>query len=877
VLSAHEAKDALRNQMLLDELCVIEKNLALLAEPKRIDLKAILEFEKKYRAQIQNRHKHIIPPHFDSARKIPIDSLYVEPSFIAVNKKQSESPNLLKMTNFLSIIYRSVLLGTPGGGKSTLSMKLCHDLAASYSGRLLGNRQVTPVLVILRDYGAEKKSHNYSLLQYIEAMATSKYQITPPKGAFEYLLLNSRVVIVFDGLDELLDTSDRQVISSDIESFCSLYPNVPVLVTSREVGYEQAPLDEAKFDIFRLAPFDDKQVQEYVGKWFKLEKDLTQQEQTKRTKMFIEESRIVPDLRSNPLMLALMCNIYRGENYIPRNRPDLYDKCATMLFERWDKGRGIYVSLPFEVHIKPAMMYLAHWIYSNGALQSGVTEGDLIAKTTDYLFPKRYEDRDEAEEKASEFIKFCRGRAWVFTDTGTTKSGERLYQFTHRTFLEYFTASHLVRNNPTPDKLKEVLVPRIIKREWDVVAQLSFQLQNKNIEGAGDELLLNLINQSSLSNFEGDWNLLLFGARCLEFIVPTPKTVRIITESSIDKALDWGVKFIKKELNIPANRSDGCYEPQELICPILLAANENRPTIADTLEKKLNECIENWSYPDIVAPIEFILNIRFNMLLFSRSVQPELIKFWVDITERIYNKYSKKIQELCPKEFPICTDILFRSKIALSDFVNWHGISAIFRSREYILFPNLHSISLAEYLIDIILGSYYREITESHLEEQFSKLKEIGNTLNSFPTPWFTENDDFVFFSFHWINMGKWNRPVKTKKLKGLDKDVLFGVFVLFATLLEVIKKQVNFEEKLEGIEKSRNPFFDNMCMIFLARFKSIDQDMIEKEISKRNFAGKQRDLIYQWIRKEINFTGDKVGIPASSKISIHKGTGDVP
>jgi hypothetical protein len=133
-------------------------------------------------------------------------------------------------------------------------------------------------------------------------------------------------------------------------------------------------------------------------------------------------------------MLALMCNIYRGESYIPTNRPDVYEKCAVMLFERWDKGRGIRVTLPIEAHIRPAMMHLAHWIYADEALQSGVTEQRLVAKTTDYLCPKRFEDRDEAEGAAKQFIEFCRGRAWVFTDTGTTKEGDRLYQFTHRTF-----------------------------------------------------------------------------------------------------------------------------------------------------------------------------------------------------------------------------------------------------------------------------------------------------------------------------------------------------------------------------------------------------------------------------------------------------------
>jgi predicted NACHT family NTPase len=265
---------------------------------------------------------------------------------------------------------------------------------------------------------------------------------------------------------------------------------------------------------------------------------LTSEQQKEKAKNYIEESEIVPDLRSNPLMLALMCNIYRGENYIPQNRPDVYEKCTTMLFERWDKGRGIHVSLPFEAIIKPAMMYLAHWIYANESLQGGVTERDLIIKATDYLCGRRFEDRDEAERAAREFIEFCRGRAWVFTDTGTTKTGEKLYQFTHRTFLEYFTASHLVRIYPTPDRLGKMLLPKIALREWDIVAQLAFQIQNKNVEGAGDELLMMLIDPINHETDKIKWNMVSFAGRCLEFLIPIPKVTRSITSASIDMLFD---------------------------------------------------------------------------------------------------------------------------------------------------------------------------------------------------------------------------------------------------------------------------------------------------------------------------------------------------
>ena len=39
-----------------------------------------------------------------------------------------------------------------------------------------------------------------------------------------------------------------------MELFAELYPSVPIIVTLREVGYDQAPLDEERFENFLSCP-----------------------------------------------------------------------------------------------------------------------------------------------------------------------------------------------------------------------------------------------------------------------------------------------------------------------------------------------------------------------------------------------------------------------------------------------------------------------------------------------------------------------------------------------------------------------------------------------------------------------------------------------
>jgi hypothetical protein len=218
VLPAHEAKSASRHLAILDELSAIQENLRLLREPTRLDLREILDFEVKLRKQLADRHGFITPPHFDAARKLPIKDICVSPRLIQPGQPKEKEP--IPLDQFVSHLHRVVVLGNPGGGKSTMAGKICYDLASDFRSRRLANRDVTPMLVILRDYGAAKKDSPCSFVQFIERVANSSYQIQPPPRAIEYMLLNGRGAVIFDGLDELLDTASRKEIASDIEWAC---------------------------------------------------------------------------------------------------------------------------------------------------------------------------------------------------------------------------------------------------------------------------------------------------------------------------------------------------------------------------------------------------------------------------------------------------------------------------------------------------------------------------------------------------------------------------------------------------------------------------------------------------------------------------------
>lgn len=64
VLAAHEAKAVFRHRMLLEEFALLQQNVTFLTTQQKPNIQAILEFERKYRQQVGERHRYIIPPNF---------------------------------------------------------------------------------------------------------------------------------------------------------------------------------------------------------------------------------------------------------------------------------------------------------------------------------------------------------------------------------------------------------------------------------------------------------------------------------------------------------------------------------------------------------------------------------------------------------------------------------------------------------------------------------------------------------------------------------------------------------------------------------------------------------------------------------------------
>lgn len=628
-------------------------------------LDEINKFVCEMREQVVALRGSMRLPHAGTSRQVPYERLYVQPRLSVSTREvngqvRAADEDLLfdetrrrrsaSIDSILQRFGRVVVLGDPGGGKSTLSEKLIFDIASSS-----GEAAIVPFLVVIRDYAKQLKGANkkISIIEHLEQNCKFPFGITAPSKSIEYLLLNDRAVVVFDGLDELLDTSLRREVVQAVESFAHRYPACPILVTSRRIGYLDAPLDADLFALVQLGEFTEENVKTYATNWFRLDEGIPPERRTLLANTFMADSQFVPDLRANPLLLSLMCGIYATENYIPANRPDVYEKCSLLLFERWDKQRGIKPDLPFDAHVQAAMRSLALYMYRHQG-EEGIHRTRLTEYMTEYLLERRFDNEESAENAAVEFIDFCKGRAWVLTDIGADT-----YGFTHRTFLEYFAASQLVRQNPGAQPLFDTLREYIATGSWDVVAQLALQIVGRNVEDASDQFLELLLSEyHSRKKFDrAVYNIFSFVVRSLEFVVPKPALLEDICKVSVELFFSGGSAAVET-LKSP-------------LAALSQVSVENQGRVGDVLRDILAERFQTGDDLVQVAQAAFLV-----MLNGESGPSGAYWEKWSLENLALFEAYAKPLSR---KLWWLAVLLYEQGMVSLSRVLKAHGLGALYR------------------------------------------------------------------------------------------------------------------------------------------------------------------------------------------------------
>lgn len=512
----------------------------------------LVELRLRIAKAVDNSTKLIHVETNQGTRKVGLNKIVIPPRLLPhttddLIAPQREHGEGISFVAFRRGFHRAVILGDPGGGKSTLAQFLSHTLATQILSentsqpRLISMDLRVPLRIVLRTLESrQQRTTYYSILDYLEdeLKVILDNDLRTARAFLKHILTLGQGIVVFDGLDEIMNVEDRRRMVQAVEQFINSYSACPALVTSRVVGYRDAPLSP-DFEIYTLSKFNRREVQQFSEKLIAAVGSLNKKYSKERADVFVAQTETVAeDLRRNPLLLGLMVYIFMNRGDVPDNRPEIYQECALLMFEKWDKNRNIIFELPRDFNLLDLFGFLAERIFGDPTAEEGVDEAWLISAMRNF-FEMWYEDRARAVAAARVLVEFITGRAWVMCEVGP-----KVFKFTHRTFLEYFFARRIQEESGSVEQLwRAVLLPHVVKAEWDVVGQLALQIATfrsgpKSLQAL--QAILQTANAHSLNAREEE-NFWRFVVRVIEFLLLPESKFRELTREACSRALAVGV------------------------------------------------------------------------------------------------------------------------------------------------------------------------------------------------------------------------------------------------------------------------------------------------------------------------------------------------
>ncbi len=361
---------------------------------------------------------------------------------------ESFPTGVVPVKDVLSKVKKTVIIGDPGVGKSTLLKSIALSAAIKKQEEYGINGEPLPFLIELRNYSAALAENRVAGLKEYLVWHTQEKLQNMDSGYVLDGFSRGRFLVLLDGLDEV-DPARRRKVSDDVTNLISQYPECQWILTSRPAGYDAVRL-VGDFPHYTLEPFDNDELKEFLKRWYEVfsgwdhtawpDPDGTAEE---LHGVILSRDRIRA-IAQNPLMATILVMVHNVGRRLPERRTDFYEAAIRTIAGTWEawKFGAQDPNFPDVKDIFVALGEVAYRIHRTQE-ENIVPESRLKSWLAGSFRDRLGIDASTANREVDRFLTLIRERTGLLVEKGFTKKGEPLYGFVHLTFQEFLAARHL--------------------------------------------------------------------------------------------------------------------------------------------------------------------------------------------------------------------------------------------------------------------------------------------------------------------------------------------------------------------------------------------------------------------------------------------------
>ncbi len=256
-------------------------------------------------------------------------------------ERMDTSEGRVPLTELISDHKRMLIVGEPGGGKTTFLQLIACVLAKDtlgkaepcrkrYLGLPLGKEAPVPIFMKLAALAEKMKRGNdgggvgSSWRQVVRALEV--FYGHGQSEILQKLLEDGRCALLLDGLDEVAEDRIRNRIVEMVNAILDRWGNNLIIISSRPFGYHDVAGLEQMATV-HIDAFGEKEIIEFLNRWgqglYPDKEEKKNIEYLSELQTAITKSAPIRRLARNPVMLTCLCVVHWNERKLPEGKADL--------------------------------------------------------------------------------------------------------------------------------------------------------------------------------------------------------------------------------------------------------------------------------------------------------------------------------------------------------------------------------------------------------------------------------------------------------------------------------------------------------------------------------------------------------------------------